>query len=85
MLTNNYIHCFTVELLEVQCLIKIISIYFYCTLRNKYTIKTNRCVFSNRSTYGTISYLNMRYNYLFSHLYLLSRICFVSNVQECPD
>ena len=34
MLTNNYIHCFTVELLEVQCLIKIISIYFYCTLRN---------------------------------------------------
>ena len=28
LLTNNYIHCFTVELLEVQSLIRIISIYF---------------------------------------------------------
>ena len=61
MLTNNYIHCFTVKLLEVQCLIKIITMYFYCTLRNiKYTIKANRCVFSNRSTYGKIGYLNMK-------------------------
>ena len=51
MLSNNDMHSFTVELLQVQSLIKIISMYFYCTVTEE---------FFNRSTDGRINDLHMK-------------------------